>query len=213
MLDPAGSDQRAALLAAGMAGQRMMLAAQAHGLGLCAIGVLHCAGRPVLHAFAGGIPAAEVAGFDLAGALREHCAALLPAWMVPRHIHLRESLPLSANGKVDRGALRPLGEIAATNAADSALVGRIGALVAEVIGAAVHPEQNLFDCGATSLHIVRLQRRLTEELGSRLAVVDLFRLPSVAALAGAIAGESGPDAVDAGQARAARRRAMRRGAA
>jgi hypothetical protein len=47
-----------------------------------------------------------------------------------------------------------------------------------------------------------------------LAVVDLFRLPSVAALAGAIAGEAGPDAVDAGLARAARRRQMRaRGAA
>ncbi|MDR3538266.1 MAG: amino acid adenylation domain-containing protein [Acetobacteraceae bacterium] len=204
---------RNALLAAGVAGQRMMCAAQAVGLGLCPIGVLHRDGVPVLHSFAGGAPAAETAGFDLAGALREHAAAQLPAWMVPRHIHLLEALPLSANGKLDRTALQPPSE-AETATADGALAAQVGALVAEVIGQPVHPQQNLFDCGATSLHIVRLQRRLAEQLGSKLAVVDLFRLPSVAALAGAIAGEAGPDAIDAGLARAARRRQMnRRGAA
>ncbi|MBN8929496.1 MAG: hypothetical protein BGO51_00040 [Rhodospirillales bacterium 69-11] len=197
-----------ALRAAGAAGQRMMRAAQAAGLGLCPIGVLRIEGARVLHAFAGGLPAAETAGFDLAGALREHCAAVLPAWMVPRHVHLRDALPLSANGKVDRTALRPdLQEAAA--AAPDALAARVGVLVAEVIGQPVHPQQNLFDCGATSLHIVRLQRRLSEDLGSRLAVVDLFRLTTVAAIAGAIAGETGPDAVDSGLARAARRRQMR----
>jgi nitroreductase/aryl carrier-like protein len=206
-------DRRTALLAAGAAGQRMMDAALMIGLGLCPIGVLLRDGAPVLHSLAGGAPAAQAAGFDLAGAVREHAAAQLPAYMVPRHIHLREALPLSANGKLDRAALRPPEDIAATaapdTAPDTALAVRVGALVAEIIGGAVHPQRNLFDCGATSLHIVRLQRRLAEELGSRLAVVDLFRLPSVAALATAIAGEAGPDAVDAGLARAARRRQMR----
>nr|WP_294546417.1 amino acid adenylation domain-containing protein [uncultured Rhodopila sp.] len=206
-LDAPG-DRRAALLAAGAAGQRMMLAAQAAGLGLCPIGALLRDGVPVLHGFAGGEPAAETAGFDLAGALREHCAASLPAWMVPRHIHLREALPLSANGKLDRAALRPPDEAAAA-AAEGPLIEAVGALVAEILGQTVHPQQNLFDCGATSLHIVRLQRRMKEELGSQLGVVELFRLPSVAALAGAIAGEAGPDAVEAGLARAARRRQMR----
>jgi amino acid adenylation domain-containing protein len=209
MLDPAGQTPRDALLAAGAAGQRVMRAGQAAGLGLCPIGVLLRDGAPVLHALVGGIPAAEVAGFDLAGALREHCAAQLPAWMVPRHVHLRESLPLTPNAKLDRAALRPASDTETSAVADTALAAQVGALVAEVIGQPVHPEQNLFDCGATSLHIVRLQRRLSEQLGSRLAVVDLFRLPSVAALAGAIAGETGSDAVDAGMARAARRRQMR----
>ena len=187
----------------------MMLAAHAAGLGLCPIGALLRDGVPVLHGFAGGEPAAETAGFDLAGALREHCAASLPNWMVPRHIHLREALPLSANGKLDRSALRPPDECAAAAAAEGPLIEAVGALVAEILGRQVHPQQNLFDCGATSLHIVRLQRRMKEELGSRLGVVELFRLPSVAALAGALAGEAGPDAVDAGLARAARRRQMR----
>ena len=111
---PTGMPARTALLEAGAAGQRLMLAAQESGLGLCPIGVLTIEGRRVLHAFAGGRPATETAGFDIAGTLREHCAAQLPAYMVPRHVHFLPSLPLSANGKVDRGALRPLVEAPVT---------------------------------------------------------------------------------------------------
>ncbi|MBS0548720.1 MAG: AMP-binding protein, partial [Proteobacteria bacterium] len=207
---PAGMSRHAALLEAGAAGQRLMTAAHTLDIGLCPIGVLMVDSKKVLHAFAGGIPASETAGFDLAGMLREQCAAQLPPWMVPRHVHFVSSLPLSTNGKVDRGALRPLVEAPAASApTNDALTGKVAALAAEVLGQPVQPRQNLFDCGATSLHIVRLQRKLAEQLGSRLAVVDLFRLPTVAALAGAIAGDVETDAVDAGLARAARRRQMR----
>ena len=205
---PPEMSPRAARLEAGAVGQRLMQAAQAVDLGLCPIGVLLLDGKRVLHAFAGGVPATETAGFDLAGMLREQCGALLPAWMVPRHIHFLSSLPLSANGKVDRAALHPLVEQPATTGDTSdALTGKVAALAADVLGQPVQPRQNLFDCGATSLHIVRLQRRLAEQLGSRLSVVDLFRLPTVAALAAAMAGAE-TNAIDAGLARAARRRQM-----
>ena len=208
---PAGMSQRDAWLAAGAEGQRLMQAAEAAGLGLCPIGVLRLDGAAVLHGFAVGVPATEAVGFDLAGALREHCAAVLPNWMVPRRFHLVPALPLSANGKLDRTALRPP-EDEPVQAAGSALAERVGQLVDSVLGHKVDPRQNLFDSGATSLHIVRLQRLLAEQLGSELAVVDLFRLPTVAALAGAIAGEGRTGAVDEGLARAARRRQVRRSA-
>jgi aryl carrier-like protein len=196
---PAGMSARTALLEAGAAGQRLMLAAQESGLGLCPIGVLTIDGQRVLHAFAGGQPATETAGFDIAGMLREHCAAQLPVYMVPRHVHFLPSLPLSANGKVDRGALRPLVEVlAATGNCDDAMVAKVAALAAEILGQLIQPRQNLFDCGATSLHIVRLQRKLADQLGSQLAVVDLFRLPTVADLAAAISGSQQTDAVEAG---------------
>ncbi|MGH7030915.1 MAG: phosphopantetheine-binding protein, partial [Stellaceae bacterium] len=206
-----GMPRRAALLAAGAAGQRMMLEAQAVGLGLCPIGALRLDRAPVLHGFAGGLPASEISGFDLAGTLREHLSAVLPAWMVPRQIHLVESLPLGANGKLDRAALRlPDDTPTLIDAGGSALLDRVGALVAHIVGQPVQASVNLFDCGATSLHIVRLQRLLAEQLDSRLRVVDLFRLPTVAAIAAAIAGETGADPVGAGLARAARRRQMQR---
>jgi amino acid adenylation domain-containing protein len=39
-------------------------------------------------------------------ALREHCAAQLPPYMLPEAIEFRASLPLMSNGKVDRRSLR-----------------------------------------------------------------------------------------------------------
>jgi amino acid adenylation domain-containing protein len=213
-LDPTTHMTRqTALLTAGAAGQRMMLAAHSIGLGLCPIGRLCLSGAFALHSFAGGLPASETVGFDLAGALREHCSAVLPPWMVPRRIHLVETLPLGANGKVDRAALRPPGEAAAAiDVSSGALLDRVRALVTEVVGQPVPLGLNLFDCGATSLHIVRLQRLLVDRLDSRLGVVDLFRLPTIAAIAAAIAGEAVVDPVETGLARAARRRRMRQSA-
>ena len=108
LLDANGQPERQALLTAGAAGQRMMLAAQTTGLGLCPIGVLHCNGATVLHSLAGGSPAAEAAGFDLAGALREHCAALLPGWMVPRHIHLRDAAAAQRERQAGPGGATPV---------------------------------------------------------------------------------------------------------
>ncbi len=42
---------------------------------------------------------------------------------------------------------------------------------------------NFFDLGGDSLLILRLHRRIEEELGRNLRVLDLFRFPSVRALA------------------------------
>jgi D-alanine--poly(phosphoribitol) ligase subunit 1 len=38
--------------------------------------------------------------------LREHLVTTLPRYMVPARIHLRDDLPLTSHGKVDRLALR-----------------------------------------------------------------------------------------------------------
>ncbi|MGH9467130.1 MAG: hypothetical protein ACRD1Y_07220, partial [Terriglobales bacterium] len=38
-------------------------------------------------------------------ALIEAARQLLPAWSVPKEIHILETMPLNANGKVDRKAL------------------------------------------------------------------------------------------------------------
>ncbi|WP_328316310.1 AMP-binding protein [Streptomyces sp. NBC_00388] len=51
-----------------------------------------------------GVPAGEPGGSD-AGALRDFLARSLPPYMVPQEIRLVDTLPTTANGKIDRRAL------------------------------------------------------------------------------------------------------------
>ncbi|MEH1016309.1 amino acid adenylation domain-containing protein [Micromonospora sp. CPCC 206060] len=51
-------------------------------------------------------------GITLDDALRDHARTVLPDTMIPRHVVLVDSLPLTRNGKVDRAALRSFFEAA-----------------------------------------------------------------------------------------------------
>ena len=216
--------ERFCLLEAGYAGQLLMSGLDPSQLGLCPVGGLEVEGlrtalalgpdQLLVHVLVGGVPAEETSeAGDLATRLRRHLASQLPDYMVPRRITLLPSLPLTANGKIDRQALRPPAvEDAVDTAAQAGRSGEIQALVAAILAIdAVGAQQNLFDLGATSLHIVRLQRQLAERYGRAPAVVDLFRLPTVAAIAAWLADEpTATESVDAGAARARRRLEARR---
>jgi SagB-type dehydrogenase family enzyme len=210
------------LIEAGYVGQLLMDGLVSTQLGLCPIGGLEVddlhaalalgADHVLVHALAGGVPdAEEPEAVDLASSLRQHLAGRLPDYMVPRRITLVPSLPLTANGKVDRQALRPPHAEEPHEARDGQS-GEIQALVAAILETdSVGERQNLFDLGATSLHIVRLQRQLGERYGRAPAVVDLFRLPTVADIVAWLAdAPAATDAVDAGAARARRRLEARR---
>ncbi|MEV7027109.1 acyl carrier protein, partial [Kitasatospora sp. NPDC093558] len=76
-------------------------------------------------------------------------------------------------------------------------------------------EENFFDLGGHSLMMVRLHTLLRDELGHDVPVVDLFRYPTVAALAAHLSGPAQQPAAPAGPAansnhlRAARRRRLK----
>jgi SagB-type dehydrogenase family enzyme len=132
------------------------------------------------------------------GALRAHLTESLPEYMVPSRIVVLDHFPLTANGKVDRGAL-PLPEgwgrravaavsTAATavgSGADSeAITERIAALVAEVIEVSpVPPEADLLELGVSSLQMVRIANALEGELDFRPRLEGLYLNPTVAELA------------------------------
>src|SRR5262249_55974772 len=100
------------------------------------VGVTQLVGYVVL-AGGGGVGAAGVAGggeADAAG-LRAHVGACLPDYMVPSAIVVLDRLPLTANGKLDRGAL-PAPQVRAlvSRLARSPREEVLCALFAEVLG-------------------------------------------------------------------------------
>ncbi|WP_315729240.1 MULTISPECIES: non-ribosomal peptide synthetase [unclassified Bradyrhizobium] len=136
-----------------------------------------------------------------AGALRAYCQKVLPAYMVPVQIQLRESLPLNANGKVDRAALskhvwqepvtsvRPiasLGEKSGRSLAElTEIVSRVAAETFEVREVPV--EAPLANLGVDSLLALRFRNRLGRVLDRSLPVTLVYDYPSVAAIVRALA--------------------------
>ncbi|MFD5616960.1 amino acid adenylation domain-containing protein [Streptomyces yangpuensis] len=137
-------------------------------------------------------------GADLdTAALRTALGAVLPPHCVPAELVLLERLPLSPNGKVDRGALpeprpaAPAPDRPAAAPADGAgdpVALRIAAVWAEVLGVAeVAPDADFFALGGDSFAAVRAVRAVAAALpdggAAALRVVDLFSNPTPAGLA------------------------------
>jgi acyl carrier protein len=80
----------------------------------------------------------------------------------------------------------------------------------EVLGVEeVGLHDSFFDLGGHSLSMVQAQRRLSEELGRDIPMVDLFRAPTVAALAQLLGGTADvAEAAREGDERAEARRAV-----
>jgi natural product biosynthesis luciferase-like monooxygenase protein len=144
-------------------------------------------------------------------ALRAGLADILPEIMIPAQIVVLDRMPLTPNGKIDRKALaKPVAEAAVdlVVAADG-LEATIAAIWAKALGVqTVSTTANFFDLGGHSLLVVQVQRQMRDALARDIAVTDIFRFPTVQALAAHLgdAGEEGqPDAASRGAARAAAR--------
>jgi amino acid adenylation domain-containing protein len=154
-------------------------------------------------------------------ALKSHLASRLPEYMVPAAYVWMEAWPLTPNGKLDRKALpapEPGSGETSYVAPRRPLEAALAEIWAEVLGRArVGVKENFFDLGGHSLLLVEVQARLRQTLDRKVPVVDLFRFPTVAALAehlGAeVEGAGGPQAGaegrrQRGRGRAALRRAL-----
>ncbi|MQA24046.1 MAG: amino acid adenylation domain-containing protein [Micromonosporaceae bacterium] len=129
-----------------------------------------------------------VVGEADSGELREHLSGRLPAYMVPTHFATVERLPLTSSGKLDRKALpdpRPTGRQATATGPLTPVESAIAAAWAEVLGDGVSASDNFFELGGDSMRAVRVVGALRAR-GIELSVADLFRHPTVAALAGVV---------------------------
>ncbi|MEU2423990.1 amino acid adenylation domain-containing protein [Streptomyces sp. NPDC007851] len=133
---------------------------------------------------------------DLA-ALDQHARQVLPPYMIPSAVIGLESLPLTANNKLDHGALpvpdlTPVAGRAPRTAAEATLCD----LFADVLGTeGVGIDDDFFDLGGHSLLATRLISRIRTAFGSELSVRAVFE----ASTPGELARKLG----DAGQARPA----------
>ncbi|MEV7320049.1 amino acid adenylation domain-containing protein [Streptomyces sp. NPDC093970] len=127
--------------------------------------------------------------------LRGTLGADLPGYMVPSAFHWRDSLPLTANGKIDRKALTALAEQSApdTEAADddsaplSPTERRLAAAWAELLGVPerrIGRTEHFFDAGGTSLTAVKLSIALDRAV----TLKDITRHPVLADLAALLDG-------------------------
>ncbi|HJW95775.1 MAG TPA: amino acid adenylation domain-containing protein, partial [Thermoanaerobaculia bacterium] len=119
-------------------------------------------------------------------ALRQSMSARLPQYMVPSAFVILPSLPLNANGKIDRKALPAPAHRAAAKSdgrRGSDLEQKIAAIWMDVLKVdAVGHDDNFFDLGGHSLLLTRVHGRLREELGLDVPIVTLFRCPTIRSL-------------------------------
>jgi len=121
--------------------------------------------------------------------LRAHVSRSLPDYMVPSAFVVMQALPLSASGKVDRRALpapeRASPEPAAAYApARTELEKTVASVWQGVLGAErIGVDDNFFELGGHSLKLAMIHGRLEEALHRNLSMVEMFRYPTVRALA------------------------------
>jgi amino acid adenylation domain-containing protein len=140
-----------------------------------------------------GYVVAESGQLDLT-ALRSYARTKLPDYMVPAVFVRLDSLPLTANGKLDRDAMpAPVGaEFSPSRAPETPLQQALCDIFGSVLGvAAVGIDDSFFDLGGQSLQAMRLLNRIKAEVGVAVLVHVLFDHPTVAELAAYIDAKRG----------------------
>ena len=121
--------------------------------------------------------------------LRERLQEKLPDYMIPSHFVFLRELPLSPNAKVDRKSLPALekGEAKTERTyepLENDFERSIAAIWKEVLNInSVGRQDNFFDMGGHSLHVVRVHSRLRNIISQQLSMTDLFRFPTIRSLA------------------------------
>ena len=116
--------------------------------------------------------------------LRAHLSARLPEYMVPAAYVQLQSLPLTANGKLDRRALPAPDTDAYAVREYEAPEGETETKLAEIWAELLKVERvgrhdNFFDLGGHSLLAIQLLSRVRSRLSVELSIQTLFKAPNI----------------------------------
>ncbi|WP_010494492.1 non-ribosomal peptide synthetase [Paenibacillus elgii] len=134
------------------------------------------------------VPAAGGTDKPQTAELRAYLQERLPAFMVPHFVRVIDRLPLTPSGKADRAALSKLAleepsameSAAPLNPAEEALT----RIWKEALGLTwVGVQDHFFDLGGDSFRLLRVHQSVRDALDDSVTVVDLFRFPTIRALA------------------------------
>ena len=146
------------------------------------------------------------------GELRSFLQQKLPDYMVPGVFVFLEALPLTPNGKVDRRAL-PVPDMARPElesvfvAPESGVEKTLAEIWRAVLGLErVGIHDNFFDLGGHSLLLAKVHSQFQAAFGREVAMIDLFRYPTISALAKYLNNAPGEDSLKESANRAERRR-------
>ena len=144
----------------------------------------------------GDVPAERAA--QLVETAREHCAQVLPDYMVPTLWHTLPALPVSPSGKADRKLLASLDLTPQTSDAEGPhglLEQQLCSIIAGVLGRErFGVDEDFFASGGHSLAALEVIAAVEEQLGLSVSIGALFAHPTVQDLAASIAGERGEGA-------------------
>ena len=163
-------------------------------------------------AFAAAVSTA--ARLRLTQALALQLRETLPEHMIPAALHILDELPITTNGKIDRAALiaRAVVDVPAQRVVDDPHEDIESRLIA-IWKAALKIERvgrtdNFFDLGGRSLQILEVHAELRRTIAPDIAVIELFRRPTIANLAAYLksGGASDTEAMTAAKDRAAQQK-------
>jgi amino acid adenylation domain-containing protein len=126
--------------------------------------------------------------------LREFLGRRVPQFMVPSEFLFLETIPLTANGKVDRGCLRQMpvpGETVKdmSSTVTNSVETQVAAIWSQVLGVAkVGVQDNFFELGGDSLKLIAVHSKLQKQFGMKVPITALFESPTIAALAEHLSG-------------------------
>jgi len=112
--------------------------------------------------------------------LREYLSGRLPYYMVPSHFIKMDTMPLTANGKIDRKSLDSFGTRLATRveyvAPKTDMEHTLTDIWKEVLKLdKVGVKDNFFDLGANSIDVILLNNKLKETLKIDIPVISIYR--------------------------------------